>query len=149
MITCSVRVLRRTWALPQKPEELFHHSKAKTWKMIGRLALELMAHFVIKIIDIDVILHAGQALAVWCTIALRKTLEWRRFGGYSVNRSLNSWRYHLREIFFFGNGWKNHGHFIFSEPKIIISAWEAQHFFIFTQKTRESNRIGALEFLKS
>lgn len=71
--------------------------------MIGRLALELMAHFVIKIIDIDVVLHAGQALAFWGTIALRKTLEWRRFGGYSVNRSLNSWRYHLRENFFF---WK-------------------------------------------
>jgi len=31
--------------------------------MKGRLALELMAHFVIKIIDIDVALHAGQALA--------------------------------------------------------------------------------------
>jgi hypothetical protein len=30
-----------------------------------------------------------------------------------------------------------------------MSAWEAQHFIIFTQKTRESNRIGALEFLKS
>jgi len=145
MITCSVRVLRRTWAL------LFHHSRATTWKMIGRLALELMAHFGNKIIDIDVVLHAGQALAFWGTIALRKTLEWRRFGGYSVNRSLNSWRYHLiwERIFFFGNGWKNHGHFIFSEPKIIMSAWEAQHFIIFTQKTRESNRIGALEFLKS
>ena len=57
--------------------------------------------------------------------------------------------FNLRDIFFFGNGWKNHGHFIFSEPKIIMSAWEAQHFIIFTQKTRESNRIGALEFLKS
>ena len=73
--------------------------------MIGRLALELMAHFVIKIINIDVALHAGQALAFWGTIALRKTLEWRRFGGYSVNRSLNSWRYHLREIFFFFWKW--------------------------------------------
>jgi len=52
--------------------------------MIGRLALDRMAHFVIKIIDIDVALHAGQALAFWGTIALRKTLEWRRFGGYSV-----------------------------------------------------------------
>ena len=81
--------------------------------MIGRLALELMAHFVIKIIDIDEILHAGHALAVWCTIALRKTLEWRRFGGYSVNRSLNSWRYHLREIFFFGKWLKKSWPFYF------------------------------------
>ena len=46
----------------------------------------------------------AQALAFWGTFALRKTLEWRRFGGYSVNRSLNSWQYHLGEIFFFGNG---------------------------------------------
>ena len=52
--------------------------------MIGRLALDLVAYFVEKIIDIDVVLHAGQALAFWGTIALRKTLEWRRFGGYSV-----------------------------------------------------------------
>ena len=85
--------------------------------MIGRLALELMAHFVIKIIDIDVILHAGQALAVWCTIALRKTLEWRRFGGYSVNRSLNSWRYHLGENFFLEMAKKIMAILFFQSPK--------------------------------
>ena len=139
MITCSVRLLCRTWALLQKPEELFHHSKATAWKMIGRLALDLVAYFVKEIIDIDVVLHAGQALAFWGTIALRKTLEWRHFGSHSVNRSLNLWRYHLRDFFFFGNGWKNHGHFIFSEPKISISAWEAQHFIILRQAPKGRN----------
>jgi len=130
-------MLRRTWALLQKPEELFHHSKATAWKMIGRLALDLVAYFVKEIIDIDVVLHAGQALAFWGTIALRKTLEWRHFGSHSVNRSLNLWRYHLRDFFLFGNGWKNHGHFIFSEPKIIISAGGNSSFELHSQSMEE------------